>query len=390
MARKTKNRGINFIAILFALILGACAGFACLTYFTLPETEELYVGEELFYSQNETTVSSNPIAFNDDQFSVHFLELGNKYTGDCTYIKYGDVDILIDCGSKSNSVDTVSTYLNQYVTDNTLEYVIVTHAHTDHYAGFAATKNSIFDLYNCEIIIDFGAGTNKTASDKTYANYIKNRNKEIEESDAEYFDASTVQKGTPKTYEIDVHLQFEILYNEFADNHNASSENDYSVCTLFTFDNKQFLFTGDLENEKGGEEKLIKNNPSIQNLDSIELFKAGHHGSKTSTSEILLKNIKPKCVCVCCCAGSSEYTKEINNQFPTKAFIDRVTQYTTEIYVTSLCVDYKNNQFTSFNGNIVVFATLNVEKVNVTCSHNSTTLTQTDWYLNRAWGTKEN
>lgn len=387
MAKRTKKRGINFVAILFALILGACAGFACLTYFTLPETDELIAGEELFYSLNGATVSSDPIAFSDDEFSVHFLELGNKYTGDCTYIKYGDVDILIDCGSKSNSVATVSNYLNQYVADNTLEYVIVTHAHTDHYAGFAATK-SIFDLYDCKFIIDFGAGTNKTSTDKTYANYIKNRDKE-RDLGADYFDASTVEKGTQKIVEIDTHLQFEILYNEFAFTHSAKSENEYSVCTLFTFDNKQFLFTGDLENEKGGEEKLVKNNKSIQNLDGIELFKAGHHGSKTSTSEVLLANIKPKRVCVCCCAGSSEYTKEIDNQFPTKAFIDRVTQYTTDIYVTTLCVDYKNNQFTSFNGNIVVVASLNVEKVNVICSHDPTTLTQTDWYKNRAWGTKE-
>lgn len=387
MARKTK-KSVNFVVVFVALILGVCAGALGVVYFTLPQTEELMISSDLFYSHNEATVYSDPIAFADNQFSVHFLELGNKYTGDCTYIKFGDVDILIDCGSKSNSVPTVSNYLNQYVLDGTLEYVIITHAHTDHFAGFATSKNSIFDLYECENIIDFGEGTNKTEADKTYQQYITNRNKEIDNG-AQYFDASTVKKGEQKIITINVNLSFEILYNEFAALHSASSENDYSVCTLFSFGEKKFLFTGDLENDKGGEEKLVANNTSIQNMERVELFKAGHHGSKTSTSEELLKNIKPKRVCVCCCAGSSEYTTEINNQFPTKAFIDRVTKYTTEIYVTSLCIDYSNNQFTSFNGNIIVVATLNAD-VNVVCTKNKTPLTQTDWFKNRAWGTKQN
>ena len=52
--------------------------------------------------------------------SIHFLELGNKYTGDCTYIKVGDVDILIDAGSRVGSITTISAYLNQYVTDGVL------------------------------------------------------------------------------------------------------------------------------------------------------------------------------------------------------------------------------------------------------------------------------
>ena len=91
------------------------------------------------------------------EMQIHFLELGNKYTGDCTYIKIGDVDILIDAGSKTSSIPAITAYIDQYVTDGKLEYVIVTHAHQDHYAGFATGVNadSIFDLYECETIIDF-------------------------------------------------------------------------------------------------------------------------------------------------------------------------------------------------------------------------------------------
>ena len=59
-------------------------------------------------------------------------------------------------------------------------------------------------------------------------------------------------------------------------------------------------------------------------------------------------------VCVCCCAGSDEYTKNNENQFPTQAFIDRVAPYTDKIYVTTLCIDYKEGTFQSMNGNITI------------------------------------
>ena len=57
----------------------------------------------------------------EGELQIHFLELGNKYTGDCTYIKAGETDILSDAGSKTSSIPTISEYLNQYVTDGKLD-----------------------------------------------------------------------------------------------------------------------------------------------------------------------------------------------------------------------------------------------------------------------------
>ncbi len=87
--------------------------------------------------------------------SFHFMTLGNEYAGDCTYIKAGDNDILIDAGSRANSIDDIKNYIDNYVTDGKLEYVIVTHGDQDHIAGFAKKDGSIFDLYECETIIGF-------------------------------------------------------------------------------------------------------------------------------------------------------------------------------------------------------------------------------------------
>lgn len=385
-----KNKILTKIAFMFlAIIFGAATGLTCQVYINLPETEQLILGEEVFYSYNDLdNVSNVSLSGEAGELSVHFLELGNKYTGDCTYIKTGDIDILIDCGSKSNSIPTVSNYLNQYITDNTLEYVIITHAHQDHYAGFATTAkiDSIFDLYKCETIIDF-AKTNQKATSATYNNYKRELQDEINNG-AKHFTAQQCwdNEGEAKQkFVLDAvnDISLEILYNYYYFNE-ASSDNDYSVCCMINQKEKHFLFTGDLEAE--GEEKMVEYYSTIsQPLPQVDLYKAGHHGSKTSSSAGLLDMVQPKVCCVCCCAGSPEYTSNKNNQFPTQDFIDRISLYTKYIYVTTLCVDYKNDVFSSMNGNIVVIAKINQE-IGVNCTNNNTILKDTEWFtVNRTW-----
>ena len=383
--------GKKILFSFLALVIGFVGGVIGLVYINLPLTDVLEIGSTLYYSNTETSISTEAIALQDDQLSIHFLELGNKYTGDCTYIKYGDLDILIDCGSKTNSIPTVQAYLNQYVTDNTLEYVIVTHAHTDHYAGFTLKDGSIFDLYDCTTIIDFGDAYAKETN--TLNRYISERDDELaldgtEGKEYRYFDASTIEKGNNLTfYSDDNKLEIEILFNELAynqatgiDKSSSRSNNEYSVCTLITFDEKSYLFTGDLEEE--GENLLVENNPSINadNLpNGVEIYKAGHHGSKTSSHDKLLQNINPKRICVCCCAGSPEYTDNVANQFPTQEFIDRIAKYTDEVYVTTLCVNWDTDEFVSMNGNIVAIATEN-EEIRMVFSNNDIKLKDSEWF----------
>ena len=141
---KKFNAGIAILLAIVCLIVGVCGGF--IGYLTL------------------NTFSSDIYVSGDMQ--VHFLELGNKYTGDCTYIKAGESNILIDAGSRTSSVETISEYINQYVTDGVLEYVIVTHAHQDHYAGFATGENtdSLLDLFTVSTIIKFSQSNQKESA----------------------------------------------------------------------------------------------------------------------------------------------------------------------------------------------------------------------------------
>ena len=118
----------------------------------------------------------------------------------------------------------------------------------------------------------------------------------------------------------------------------------------------------------------------MNDLPQVAVYKAGHHGSKTSSSEALLSVIRPEIVCVCCCCGSPEYTSTNANQFPTQQFIDRVAPYTDKVYVTTICVNYDKNEFASMNGSIKVVT--NAGGVSVICSNDSRVLREWEWFRN--------
>ena len=321
--------------------------------------------------------------YTSGDLAFHFLELGNKYTGDCTYIKAGDVDILIDAGSATDSIPTITAYINEYVTDSTLEYVIVTHAHKDHYAGFATNEstNSIFDLYSVGTIIDFSQ-TNQSSTGVMYNHYLRERGEAINKGAKHYTALECVNEtnGASKVYDLGNDITFTVLEHKYYEQKDSSGENNHSVCTLFTQGDRNFLFTGDLEEK--GEESLV----SLNDLPHCDLYKAGHHGSKTSSSDTLLNAITPDICAVCCCAGNYEYTDNNLNNFPTQDFINRISKHTDKVYVTTLGLPvwseedgkYKNDSFISMNGNIVVSS--GSKGIVVNCSNNNTLLKDTDWF----------
>lgn len=331
------------------------------------------VFEEMF---SGTEAPLDPIY--TENLSIHFLELGNAYTGDCTLIKTGDVEVLIDAGSRAGSAGTIVPYVEQFCTDGVLDYVIATHAHQDHIAGFVGTKAApgVLESFEIGTIIDFSL-TNATSD--VYDNYCDARDAAIERG-AKHYTASECVKGTngaKKVYELDDGITMEILDQKYY-YEETSNENDYSVCVMITQGINNYLFTGDLD--ESGETSLAQKN----DLPKCKLYKAGHHGSGTSSNEVLLKEIQPEIVGVCCCAGSSEYTSNKANQFPTQEFIDRIAIYTDKIYVTSLCIDYDNKEFTSMNGNIVAMS--DGGEVTIACSNNDTILKETEWFSkNRTW-----
>lgn len=332
-----------------------------------------------------------------EDFEIHFMELGNQYAGDSTYIKAGDIDIIIDAGSRKGSASTIYEYINNYCTDGIIEYVIATHAHQDHIAGFVGNKTKtqtpfgyesertgLLYYYRVGTIIDF-AITDVTSTLVT--EYRDAVDYAVSKGATHYTAAECFneENGAKKHYVLSetLNISFDVLYNKFYFEH-SSDENNYSVCTMFNYNDLHFLLTGDLEEK--GEESLANyydGSTLEKTLPKVELFKAGHHGSKTSSNDCLLSKIEPKICCVCCCAGSNEYTKNVDNIFPTQDFISRIAVYTDRVYVTSLLDEtetIKQNKhiFTSMNGNICISS--NGEYVSIYASNNLIKLKDTDWF----------
>lgn len=365
------------ISALACFIVGFVLSAGVIFYVSIPDSYVIPDTEAL----NGTVLSGDldVSVVKEQDLSIHFLELGNKYTGDCTLIKVGETEILIDAGSRASSVPTIQNYLQQYV-DGPIEYVIVTHAHQDHYAGFATSKNqdSLFDLFEVETVIEF-ARTNQKETGTMYQNYQREKQELIERCGTNVYTAlecvNSSKDGAKPEYILGDNIKLQILYQKYYEQ-TSSTENNYSVCCQIVYNDNYYLFTGDLEED--GEKSLVEKN--ADKLHPVEVYKAGHHGSKTSSSATLLAKIQPKVVCVCCCAGSSEYTTKNENQFPTQDFIDRVAPHTSQIYVTTLCIDYKAGTFEPMNGNIVIYYRDN--KRSIHCANNTTRLQDTDWFKN--------
>lgn len=308
------------------------------------------------YKERETIIT--------DDLQIHFLELGNKAPGDCTLIKTGNTEVLIDAGSVESSAGTLVPYIKNYCTDGILEYVIVTHGDLDHIAGFIGTTkyDGVFESFVCETIID-APKTEKTGA--KYQEYCTLRDAEVSAGAKRYtaLECWNNENGAKRSYELAEDITLNILYQRYY-KEKASVENNYSVCTLISQGNNHYLFTGDLQSE--GELSLVNSN----NLPVCKVYKAGHHGSDTSSTADLMEKIRPEIVVAnCCCGGKYD--------FPHQAFINNVAPYTDRVYIPVITSENADG-YELLNGNIVVSS--NGGEVKLTCSNNDTKLKDTPWF----------
>ena len=88
---------------------------------------------------------------------------------------------------------------------------------------------------------------------------------------------------------------------------------------------KTFLFTGDAE--KNEEADWLEN--GVFDGMHADVFKAGHHGSRTSSSEALLEQIQPTYAVISCGTDNSY-------GHPHEEALDRLDVYCDKVYRTDL------------------------------------------------------
>lgn len=374
MARKKKKQAKLKMSYKLLVAILIIALLLCIVFGTMYFVDPVLF-KKIFNFNNSgdgSITAGSTVTLKEGDTSVHFMELGNDKAGDCILVKNGNTEILIDAGSDTDSIETISTYINTYCTDGILEYVIVTHGDRDHIACFAGTTSvsyqTIFDRYECEIIIDAPL-TSKTSA--MHNRYVAKRDAEVANGATHYTALQCCKEtdGAKRVYNIADNVSMEILYNYYYD-HTSSDENNYSVCMMLTAGNYKYLFTGDLE--KSGEEHLVANN----SLGKVNVYKAGHHGSKTSSTITLLDVIRPDIVVFTAAMGVQEYTSNLDNVFPTLKAVKNITKYTTNMY----CPRVVNEEGKSdlYNGNIVIIS--DATSIRVVCSNITGNITANQWY----------
>lgn len=208
--------------------------------------------------------------------NINFIDVGQ---GDSTLIETPSrKTILIDGGgSEFGSFDVGEKTLLPYLLDKNimqLDYIMFSHFDTDHCGGLL----TILEKIKVKNIIISKQGE-VSSNFKHLLEIIRNKNVNI----------IVAKAGT--SIKIDKECYFYILFPE----DNLISENvlnNNSIVAKFYYRNNfSILFTGDIE--KIAENRLIELYKNTSILKS-NILKVAHHGSKTSSTEELLKLIKPQ------------------------------------------------------------------------------------------------
>ena len=316
--------------------------------------------------------------------------------GDSTLIQYKDINILIDAGGLKRSGEKIYNKIKDL---KKLDYVIFTHADSDHIINFGEDANLPLTKWLSEkehyidTFIDFDITKDRTVkvsnksslfTSNTYHSYKRYREKSISlKKIKNYYTASQCVwkernvadpgNGAKSFFSFDEEGSnngLRILYNYYYDHSfsnnkkpQACDRNLLSVCTLITVDDKKLLFTGDLEEFDSGSAKTDNNDDDKEVVyddnenpkpygrlygesllvafnyeylkDGVTFFKAAHHGSKTSNSANLMDIIRPKYVGISCLATKTKKDTNKALSYPHDIAINNMAKWTDKIYLTS-------------------------------------------------------
>jgi len=265
------------------------------------------------------TPSDPPATLPSDAFlEVHFVDVGH---GDAVWIRTHDDGILgngvfegnnivIDGGRRSS--DTTNPFLpylhDRAHHDATINTLIVTHPHSDHYNG----AETIFRHFEVANYYD----PNVPTASSEYAAFIT----EVEQETIEG-QPSNLMFGLTEFEDLDWggELNAEILYSFRDDGTNLGNDagtriNNGSIVVRLEYGEHSFLFMGDAEGKHRGDaanasdvprfvERILLDEQPPENLRSTVL-KIAHHGSETSSTQDFIDAVEPEVVVVCAGRGS--------------------------------------------------------------------------------------
>lgn len=337
-----------FIISIVAIVLVIAIATA-VVYFAFPDTWDKIVSMIVKDNQH------SGLARGDGELLVHMLDVGQ---GDCIYIQLPDgKDMVIDCANYNDDGEyekKTFDYLDKYIEDDTVEYLMLTHCDSDHvyFMDELLERYQVEKLFMPNVLaapgttskdkkalqdqidaLDTSRFTDKdTVGTKTYAEFFIAA---LTEPDCEIVlnvdpDANTNSIIIEETtYRLVFYCPTQEYYDDYGLN-TAERKNAISPIGILEYNNRKIMLTGD--SNEINEPLVMARTGKID----CDVLKVGHHGSETSTSNAFLDEYTFEYAIISC----NSYGNKFNH--PRQATLDRLKSHNIEVYRTDN------------NGNIVV------------------------------------
>ena len=225
--------------------------------------------------------------------TIKFIDVGQ---GEAILIALPEKTVLIDAGP-TGSAPKIAQVLQELGRDK-IDYLVATHPDEDHIGGMAdvISRTQIETIYAPN-------KTNNTATYRKFLTAIQNNNLQITLAEA-----GTIIDQTDS-------YKLEILWPK--KDANFPETNDYSIIIKLTVGNKTFLFTGDAPTSA-----ILDSNPG-----HIDVLKLSHHGSRTGTTEQLVRKLSPTYAVV-------SYAVDNSYGHPMQSVLNALRKHSVEVWGT--------------------------------------------------------
>lgn len=210
--------------------------------------------------------------------NVFYIDVGQ---GDCELIHTPSGNILIDAGeSLPENAAKIISFAKQLEIEK-FDCVIATHPHSDHIGSMA----DVLEKIPADQIIMPELPEEETPTTRVYENLLDTITR---------LEIPVLPAVPGEQYEI-AGVTLEIL----APLEEDENLNNMSVVVKMRYQDASFLFDGDAES--GSERAMLASGEDLR----ADILKAGHHGSRTSSTKDYLEAVRPEIAVISCGEGNS-------------------------------------------------------------------------------------
>ncbi len=267
---------------------------------------QVYVFLAFLFSAFILVFSSNKAYAADGTLKVHYIDVGQA---DSILLELPNDEVMLIDGGTYDMGETVINYLEEQGITK-IDYLINTHPHGDHVGGLiSVVGGGNFEIENIYM----------TSAFQAVPRFIEF---------TELLDSMRIEPVITNAGDILIDetvngkkLKVKCIGPLKLDDENFNND---SIVLRLEYGKTSYLFMGDAEEEE--ENDLLKSEEDL----SCDVYKVGHHGSNTSTTQKFLNTVKPKSAVIT--ADASENSSGL----PAEAVLTRLEKSGADIYRTDL------------------------------------------------------